>query len=57
METERGTYLLPRHSIKYVVVDEQVEEVLELAAAEVPALQQFLESGDEPGSAATGGSR
>jgi len=57
VETERGTYLLPRHSIKYVVVDEHVDEVLELAAAEVPALQEFLEGRDEPDSAASGGSR
>jgi hypothetical protein len=42
--TDRGTYLVPRHSIKCVVLDEPVEELLEEIAAEVPALQEFLES-------------
>ena len=42
--TERGTYLVPRHSIKYVIVEEQGEELLEEIAAEVPALQDFLDS-------------
>ena len=50
METDRGTYLVPRHAIKYVVVEERGEELLEEIAAEVPALQEFLEEtkGDEP---------
>jgi sRNA-binding regulator protein Hfq len=48
VESGRGQYLVPRHAIKYIVVDEQAEEVLERAAAEVPALQEFLERGDEP---------
>lgn len=55
VETDRGTYLVPRHAIKYVVIDERVEEVLEMAAAEVPALQEFLEGEgyEPPTSAAT----
>ena len=48
VETEGGTYLVPRHSIKYVVLSEQVDALIERAAAEVPALQEFFEEeGDE----------
>jgi hypothetical protein len=47
--TERGTYLVPRHSIRYVVLDEPADELLEEIAAEVPALQEFLESEPERG--------
>ena len=46
VETDRGTYLVPRHAIKYLAVDERREELLEEIAAEVPTLQEFL---DEPG--------
>ena len=42
--TDRGTILIPRHSIKYLIVEEQAEELLEEIAAEVPVLQEFLES-------------
>jgi hypothetical protein len=38
---------VPRHSIKYVVVDEPVQELLERAAAEVPALQEFLDAEED----------
>ena|SRR6266487_2804634 len=43
VETERGTCLVPRHAIKFVLVDQPAQELLEQAAAQVPALQEFLE--------------
>jgi len=44
VSTATGTYVLPRHSIKYIVLEEIGVDVLERAAAEVPVLQEFLES-------------
>ena len=43
VETERGKFLIPRHAIKYVILEEAGEELLEEIAAEVPALQEFLD--------------
>ncbi len=48
VETASGTYLLPSHSILYVVLsEEEADAVLREAAAEVPQLREFLESDEE----------
>ena len=47
VETETGLYLLPWHSVQYVVLEDKApaEAILMTAVEEVPALQEFL---DEP---------
>src|SRR5688572_4489 len=47
VETEAGLYLLPWHSIQYLILEEKApaQEVLLTAMEEVPALQEFM---DEP---------
>ena len=48
IDTADGTYLVPGHSILYVVLSEQeANAVLREAAAEVPELREFLESEQE----------
>ena len=48
IDTADGTYLVPGHSILYVVLSEQeANAVLREAAAEVPELRAFLESEQE----------
>jgi hypothetical protein len=45
VDTSVGSYLVPGHSILYVVLSEQESDaVLREAAAEVPQLREFLES-------------
>jgi hypothetical protein len=52
IETSTGRYLLPAHSILYVVYvvlsEQQQDAVLREAAAEVPQLREFLESEQGP---------
>ena len=48
VETASGLYLLPGHSILYVILSqEETNAVLLEAAAEVPQLREFLESDEE----------
>jgi hypothetical protein len=49
INTPAGRYLLPGHSILYIVLMEQADAMLREVAAEVPELREFLES-DEPSS-------
>lgn len=50
VQTSRARYLLPKHSIKYIIIQEEGgEHVIALAAAEVWALREFLDQGPELG--------
>ena len=49
VETGSGKYLLPHHSIKYIVLEEKgVEHLIAVAAAEVRTLREFLDEEGEP---------
>lgn len=48
VRTHSGTYLLPYHSILFVVLkEEESEALLREIAAEVPQLQEFLKADEE----------
>jgi hypothetical protein len=48
VDNNRGSYLLPRESILYVILEEEnSDSILREAAADVPQLREFLDSDEE----------